>query len=124
MENKFVIECRYEYWSSTGKTFCNWFVWNTTPLLENEANELIKQYKKDFKFIDEKIKLNREYRFKVYSEYQEDMKALNNDIKKMAKEQEKYLKSDEYKELQKKKRQSAKERKERQKKYLEEHGSN
>lgn len=124
MENKFVIECRYEYWSSTGKTFCDWFVRDTNPLSENDANEFIKQYKKDFKFIDEKTKIKHEYRLKSYSEYQEDMKALRNDIKKIGKEHEKYLKSNEYKELQKKKRQSAKERKERQKKYLEEHGSN
>lgn len=122
MENKFIIECRYERWSSEGKVFCDWYAWQTTPMSENEANEYIKQYKKDFKFIDDKTKLKHEYRLKPLEEYESEMKALEKNLKKMAKANEEYLKSDAYKELQKKKRQSAKERKERQKKYLEEHG--
>lgn len=122
MENKFVIESRYECWTSKGKTFCNWYVLNSTPLTEKEANGYISQSKKSFKFIDDKTKLKHEYRLKSYEEYENEIKTLYSEIKKMNKAQEKYLKSDEYKELQKKKRQAAKERKERQKKYLEEHG--
>jgi len=122
MENKFIIECRYEHWTSEGKVFCNWYAWQTTPMSENEANEYIKQYKKDFKFIDDKTKLKHEYRLKPLEEYESEMKALEKTIKKAVEANIEYLNSDAYKELQKKKRQSAKERKERQKKYLEEHG--
>ena len=122
MENKFIIECHYEHWTQEGKVFCNWYAWQTAPMSENEANEYIKQYKKDFKFIDDKTKLKHEYRLKPLEEYESEMKALEKIIKKAVEANVEYLNSDAYKELQKKKRQSAKERKERQKKYLEEHG--
>ena len=122
MENKFIIECRYEHWTQEGKVFCNWYAWQTTPMSENEANEYIKQYKKDFKFIDDKTKLKHEYRLKPLEEYESEMKALEEIIKKAVEANIEYLGSDAYKELQKKKRKSAKERKECQKKYLEEHG--
>lgn len=122
MENKFIIECRYEHWNLEGKVFCNWYAYQTIPMTENEANEYINQCKKDFKFIDDKTKLNHEYRLKSFKEYESEMKALDEDLKRMTKANKEYLKSDAYKELQKKKRQSAKERKERQKKYAIEHG--
>lgn len=122
MENKFIIECRYEHWNLEGKVFCNWYACQTIQMSENEANEYINKYKKDFKFIDDKTKLKHEYRLKSFKEYESEMKALSEDLKKMIKANKEYLKSGTYKELQKKKRQAAKERKERQKKYAIEHG--
>lgn len=123
MDKKYIIESRYEHWTIGGKKFTDWFIFHSNPLLnENEANELISEIKKNFKFIDDKTKLKHEYRIKDNDEYEKELKELKKKADKLSKEHEKYLKSDKYKELLKKKRQSAKERKERQKKYLEEHG--
>lgn len=122
MENKYIILSRYEVWTSYGKDWTKWFAYNTTPMSEKEANEVIKNTKKDFDFIDQKTKLKHEYMLKDNTEYLNEQKEMIKHIEEVNKKQAEYYKSDEYKELQKKKRQSAKERKERQKKYAVEHG--
>ena len=122
MKKKYIILARYEVWTSHGKDWTKWFAYNTTPMSENEANEVIKTTKKDFGFIDQKTKLKHEYMLKEYDEYVQEQKEMAEHLIEVNKRQQEYLKSDEYKELQKKKRQAAKERKERQKKYTEEHG--
>lgn len=122
MENKYIILSRYEVWTSRGKDWTKWFAYNTTPMSEKEANEVIKNTKKDFDFIDQKTKLKHEYMLKDNEEYLNEQKEMIKHIEEVNKKQAEYYKSDEYKELQKKKRQSAKERKERQKKYAVEHG--
>ena len=122
MENKYIILSRYEVWTSHGKDWTKWFVYNTTPMSEKEANEVIKNTKKDFDFIDQKTKLKHEYMLKDNEEYLNEQKEMVKHLEEVNKKQAEYYKSDEYKELQKKKRQAAKERKERQKKYAVEHG--
>ena len=121
MEN-YIILSRYEVWTSYGKDWTKWFAYNTTPMSEKEANEVIKTTKKDFGFIDQKTKLKHEYMLKDHEEYLNEQKEMIKHVEEVNKKQAEYYKSDEYKELQKKKRQSAKERKERQKKYAIEHG--
>ena len=113
---------RYEVWTSDGKTFIPWFAHITIPMSESEANAIIKQTKKDFGFIDQKTKLKHEYMIKSYDEYIHEQNEMKEKLVEAQKKHDEYLKSPEYKELQKKKRQAAKERKERQKKYAEEHG--
>ena len=122
MKNKYIILSRYEVWTSYGKDWTKWFAYNTTPMSEKEANEVIKTTKKDFGFIDQKTKLTHEYMLKDYEEYLNEKKEMIKHLEEVNKKQAEYYKSDEYKELQKKKRQAAKERKERQKKYAVEHG--
>lgn len=122
MENKYIILSRYEVWTSHGKDWTKWFAYNTTSMSEKEANEVIKNTKKDFDFIDQKTKLKHEYMLKDNEEYLNEQKEMIKHVEEVNKKQAEYYKSDEYKELQKKKRQSAKERKERQKKYAVEHG--
>ena len=122
MENKYIILSRYEVWTSHGKDLTKWFAYNTTPMSEKEANEVIKNTKKDFDFIDQKTKLKHEYMLKDNEEYLNEQKEMIKHLEEVNKKQAEYYKSDEYKELQKKKRQAAKERKERQKKYAIEHG--
>ena len=122
MENKYIILSRYEVWTSHGKDWTKWFAYNTIPMSEKEANEVIKTTKKDFDFIDQKTKLKHEYMLKDNEEYLNEQKEMIKHLEEVNKKQAEYYKSDEYKELQKKKRQSAKERKERQKKYAVEHG--
>lgn len=122
MENKYIILSRYEVWTSHGKDWTKWFAYNTIPMSEKEANEVIKTTKKDFDFIDQKIKLKHEYMLKDNTEYLNEQKEMIKHLEEVNKKQAEYYKSDEYKELQKKKRQAAKERKERQKKYAVEHG--
>ena len=121
MEKKYIIQCRYESFGINGKEFIPWFNWRNTPVTESEGNELIKETQKNFGYIDQKTKLKHEYRLKSYEEFIKEQEELENRLKIANEKREAYLKSDEYKELQKKKRQSAKERKERQKKFLEEH---
>ena len=121
MEKKFIVLSRYEVNVKNGKEFTNWFITETKPLSELEANNKIKEYKENFGFIDQKTKLKHEYTLKDYNEYIKEQEELKNKVKELTIKNEEYLKSSEYKELQKKKRQSAKERKEQQKKYLEEH---
>ena len=122
MENKYIILSRYEVSTSHGKAWTKWFAYNTTPMSEKEANEVIKNTKKDFDFIDQKTKLKHEYMLKDNEEYLNEQKEMVKHLEEVNKKQAEYYKSDEYKELQKKKRQAAKERKERQKKYAVEHG--
>ena len=122
MEKKYIILSRYEVWTSHGKDWTKWFVYNTTPMSEKEANEVIKNTKKDFDFIDQKTKLKHEYMLKDNEEYLNEQKEMIKHLEEVNKKQAEYYKSAEYKELQKKKRQSAKEHKERQKKYALEHG--
>lgn len=122
MENKYIILSRYEVWTSHGKDWTKWFAYNTIPMSEKEANEVIKTTKKDFDFIDQKTKLKHEYMLKDNEEYLNEQKEMIKHLEEVNKKQAEYYKSDEYKELQKKKRQAAKERKERQKKYAVEHG--
>ena len=120
MEEKFIIELRYEYMSVNGKTFTKWFPINTgEQYTEKEGKEYLKKYKKDFEYIDKKTKMKHEYRLKKYSEYKQEYEENINQIKKLNKKQEEYYKSDQYKELCKKKRQSKKELKEKQQKYKE-----
>lgn len=121
INDKFIIECRYEYWSTNGKEFCDWFIYSDIPMIENDINKYIKEEEKKCKEIDKKTKCKREFRTKNYDIYVKEQKEFNKQLKNDIKKQEKYFASEEYKELQRKKRQSAKERKEKQKKYLKEH---
>ena len=122
MEDKFIIEIRYEYNSNNGKVFTNWFPMNTsTQYSEKEGKEFIKEYKKEFEYIDRKTKLKHEYRLKSYNEYQDECNKRDKEVKLLKKKQEEYYKSDAYKELQRKKRKSNKELKEHQKQYIKEH---
>ena len=121
MEKKYIILARYEVWTSHGKDWTKWFAYNTIPMSEKEANEVIKNTKKDFGFIDQKTKLKHEYMLKDNEEYLNEQKEIIKHLEEANKTQAEYYKSDEYKELQKKKRQAAKERKERQKQYAIEH---
>lgn len=116
---KFIVESRYQTLTSEGKKFTNWFIFNSDPMSEEEANNIIKDAKILFDYIDKKTKLKHEYRLSSYEDYLKNQKELNKEANKAIKDREKYVKSDAYKELQKKKRQSNKELKERQKKYLE-----
>lgn len=122
VETKYIILARYEYWSSNGKSWTNWFVNNSTSMSKDEANNIIDTTKKAFAFIDQKTKLKHEYMLKNYTEYKKEQSDLLKDLEEMNNKQNEYFKSAEYKELQKKKRQAAKERKEHQKKYAIEHG--
>ena len=115
----FIIECRYETLTHEGKKFTNWFVYDSDQMSEQECNEKIKYIKETFEYIDKKTKLKHEFRLKSYEEYLKESSINVDKAKKAIKEREKYIKSDAYKELQKKKYQSNKELKEKQKKYLE-----
>ena len=122
MENKYIILSRYEVWTSHGKEWTNWFVYDSTPMDKDKANAVIKDAKSKFSFIDQKTKMKHEYALTEYDMYvteQNERVKLAEEVSKRYKE---YLKSDEYKELLRKKRQAAKEHKERQKKYALEHG--
>lgn len=122
MDKKYIIMCRYERWGANGKEFTKWFAHVTTPMSKEDAEERIKQTKKDFGFIDQKTHLKHEYVIKEYDEYLNEQAELLKALKESEQKQKEYFQSAEYKELQKKKRQSAKERKERQQKYKLEHG--
>ena len=47
MEKKFIVLSRYEVNVKNGKEFTNWFVTETKPLSELEANNKIKEYKEN-----------------------------------------------------------------------------
>jgi len=115
MEKKYVILSRYETRKSDGIDFCPWFIHTSNPISETEANEIIKNIKKEFGFIDKKTNLKHEYILKDYDEFTKEQNEKLKNIKKLVKKNEAYFKSDKYKELQKKKRQANKELKEKQK---------
>lgn len=121
-EDKYVIECRYEYVALGGKEWTKWFIEDSTPRTQEETEEKIKLNKANCAEIDKKTKLKHEYRARLHSDYTAELEATNKRNEELAAKNKEYYKSAEYKELQKKKRQAAKELKERQKKYAEEHG--
>ena len=121
MEKFYIIICRYEYVSFSGKKYSNWFVHNLEKQSKDKALEEIKQLKTSVKDIDRKTKLKHEYDIKLYDEYINEFNKNLQELEQIKKRQQEYFKSNEYKELQKKKRIAKKELKERQKKYLEEH---
>lgn len=122
MNNQFIVLTRYEMWvPGNVKAFCKWFALDSTPRSENEAKAFIKEKKKMYNEIDNKLKLSHEYMLQPYEEYLNERETVKENIAKNVARNEAYYKSDAYKELCKKKRQSAKERKKKQKKYLEEH---
>ena len=45
---KYIVETRYEYWSSTGKAFTRWFALSPDERSEEEAKEYIEQVSKDY----------------------------------------------------------------------------
>lgn len=120
-EDKFVVMCRYECWTSHGIDWCKWYAHSTIPMTSSEANEYINSLKKNFEYVDQKTKLKHEYCLKQYLEYKKEMDDMIKQVEKSSKEAEKYFKSQEYKDLLKKKRKEAKERKERQEQYKKEH---
>lgn len=121
MENKYIIICRYECWTRTGKEFTDWFAYKRDPMSKSEAEESLKECKKNCSDIDKRTKLKHEFDLKLYDEYVKEQNEIMENVKKISKEQEEYYKSDAYKELQKKKRQANKELKERQRIYNETH---
>ena len=64
----YAIFCRYEYWVSNHKTFCDYY--NTGMMFnsENEAKEKIKELKDLTKTIDKATKLKHEYEYKYIDE--------------------------------------------------------
>lgn len=65
---KYCIFCRYEYWTSEGKQFNNWF--NTHKLFdkEDEANSVLKEMKEFVKTCDKSTKLKHEYEIRFIDE--------------------------------------------------------
>lgn len=119
MSKKFIIKKRYEYFSSEGKQFTDWFVYDATPVDEKTGNERIKQAKNEFKDIEHITKLKHEYQLFDYDEYVRLEDECKKQIAEKQASEHEYLQSDEYRELQKRKRAEARERKSRQKQYIE-----
>ena len=117
MSSKFIIKCRYQYWSDNGKDFTDWFVQDSNKYDEQSGNEKIKQMKKDFKFIDDKTHLKHEYKLTPYDEYLSELSDIEKHIQKAHERDEKYFASDEWKELKHKKYVARKERKQHQEEY-------
>ena len=56
------IRCRYQYWSSEGIKWTNWFYQPTGEAKTLEDFEtLLKKYRKDIENIDKSTKLKHEY---------------------------------------------------------------
>ena len=89
-----------------------------------EANNKIKELKRNVKDLDRKMKLNHEYRPFLLNEYEQLKKDIHKQYIKDKKKMDDYLKSDEYKRIQKIKRINREANKIRQQKYLEEHQDN
>ena len=124
MEDKYIIQARYEYHSREDIQFTNWYTYDSTPITLEEANNKIEQLKEEVKDIDKKTKLNHEYRPFLLSEYEKIKKDIHKQYVKDKKKMDDYLKSDEYKRIQKIKRINREANKIRQQKYLEEHQDN
>ena len=114
---KYIVETRYEYLSSTGKTFTRWFVLSSDERTEAEAKEFIKQVSKDYAHVDKITKCKHEYRIRTVEELQQEMKELQYRINEARVRDEAYYASDEWKELKHKKYVARKERKKHQEKY-------
>lgn len=116
-DTKYIVETRYEYLSSAGKTFTKWFVLSSDERTEAEAKEFIKQISKDYAHVDKITKCKHEYRIRTVEELQQEMKELQYRINEGLARDEKYYASDKWKELKHKKYVSRKERKAKQEEY-------
>lgn len=108
-DNKYVIECRYEYIALHGeKKFSSWFVIDATYRDSIDVDNEIKNLLSNSKDIDKKTKLIHEYRKLDVSKYEQYINDINKSILEQKEKQDQYYKSNEYKELVKKKNESRK----------------
>ena len=116
-DNKYIVETRYEYVSSTGRTFTKWFVLSSDERTEADANKYIEQISNDYDNIDKITKCRHEYRIRNVKEVQQEMEELQHYIDNARARDEAYYASDAWKELKHKKYVARKERKKRQEEY-------
>lgn len=116
-DNKYIVETRYEYVSSTGRTFTKWFVLSSDERTEADANKYIEQVSKDYAHIDKLTKCKHEYRIRNVEEVKQEMEELQRSIAESRARDKAYFASDEWKELKHKKYVARKERKKHQEEY-------
>ena len=114
---KYIVETRYEYVSSAGRTFTKWFVLSSDERTEADAKKYIKQISKDYANIDKITKCRHEYRIRNIEEVQQEMEELQHYIDDARARDEAYYSSDAWKELKHKKYVARKERKKHQEEY-------
>ena len=116
-DDKYIVETRYEYVSSTGRTFTKWFVLSFDERTEADANKYIEQISNDYDNIDKITKCRHEYRIRNVKEVQQEMEELQHYIDDARARDEAYYVSDAWKELKHKKYVARKERKKHQEEY-------
>ena len=116
-DDKYIVETRYEYVSSAGRTFTKWFVLSSDERTEADAKKYIKQISKDYANIDKITKCRHEYRIRNIEEVQHEMEELQHYIDDARARDKAYYASDAWKELKHKKYVARKERKKHQEEY-------
>ena len=116
-DNKYIVETRYEYVSSTGRTFTKWFVLSSDERTEADANKYIEQISNDYDNIDKITKCRHEYRIRNVEEVKQEMEELQRSIAESRARDKAYFASDAWKELKHKKYVARKERKKHQEEY-------
>ena len=124
MEDKFVVACRYEHWTITGKEFTKWYYMTIDGMPKDEATAYMNKKKTECKDIDKATKLKHEFKLVSYEEYCQYLDEIHSRVNDAKKKYDEYKKSDEYKEIQKRKREERKQLKLRQEKYMKEHAQN
>ena len=114
---KYIIETRYEHWTSTGKVFTQWFALSYDEYTEAEAKEYIERVSKDYAHIDKITKCKHEYRIRNVEEVKQEMEEIQRSIAESRARDKAYFASDEWKELKHKKYVARKELKKHQEEY-------
>lgn len=76
----YVIRCRYQYISSCGIVWTDWYVWDCNYNTEDEANEKLKEARQNTIITDKKTKLKHEYEKYPVEKYEADVKKFKEDL--------------------------------------------
>ena len=114
---KYIIMTRYEYYGENGIQFTDWFNGNTDEMTKSDAEEYIKEIKKEFGDIDKKTHLKHEYKLITVDEWNSICDECQKQIDEFKERDEKYYASEQWKELKHKKYIARKERKKHQEEY-------
>lgn len=81
MPKEYIIQCRYEWRSSNGTVWTNWFAYDTTRYPDSSIKAVLKDAQNVIKNIDKVSKLKHEYRAYDADVYEHEYLQLVEDAK-------------------------------------------
>ena len=76
MNKQYIIEARCQYRNKDGIDWSDWYVFDITPINEEDVKAKLKSLKEKVSVIDKKTKLKHEYREKDINQYKKEFDEL------------------------------------------------